>query len=311
MQNNGRVAPSPPVAGRIQVLDGWRGIAILLVLIDHFMPFPVLAAIPSLNCLGQHGVAIFFVLSGFLITSSLLEQKRKDRQIDLPRFYIRRAFRLMPAALCFLGFMAIIHAEFAPGELKSSLLFYRNYVPAAHVAANFWSLSIEEQFYFVWPFLLYLIPETWLLGISSFGAAAIAFHRASVWNHYVDANIMTTFRTELRADALFIGCALALLMRYETFRRWLKYLPPAILYASLLLCICWYHQLIPLRESIVIALLLGSSVLRSTPDLKRPSIRFLGNMSYSIYIWQEVATIYASRHLSRLPLALLMTAVLV
>ena len=138
---------------RIPSLDGWRGIAILLVLFDHIqMPLFGRYARPWMQT-GQHGVTIFFVLSGFLITSKLIEGP-----INLRQFYIRRFFRLMPAAwiylatLLFLNRMTGISFTTWP-ELHACLFFYRNMVdvPGPGLAGHFWSLSLEEQFYLVWP----------------------------------------------------------------------------------------------------------------------------------------------------------------
>src|ERR1700678_2855001 len=90
---------------RITVLDGWRGVAILLVLFDHIQ-FSIHGTYPQpWMQTGQHGVTIFFVLSGFLITSKLIE-----KPIDLRHFYIRRFFRLMPAAWTYLAALAVVGA---------------------------------------------------------------------------------------------------------------------------------------------------------------------------------------------------------
>jgi peptidoglycan/LPS O-acetylase OafA/YrhL len=262
----------------------------------------------SFYLLGQHGVAIFFVLSGFLITSILLNEKEAAGGINLRGFYIRRIFRLVPAAWCYLGFVGAMHWHFAQGELASSLFFYRNYIPTARFAAHFWSLSIEEQFYIFWAVMVMLIPKRWLLCISSLGAFAVAFHRAGHWDYFVSTNIMLTFRTELRADALFVGCALAILMREDRFRSWIQRIPPAPLLGLLALCFYFYQQVIPLRESIVIALLIGTTILRSTPILQWKPLCILGELSYSIYVWQEIGALYTSHHLDSLPLGIAMAA---
>jgi len=91
---------------RIPTLDGWRGIAVLLVLADH-VRFALHAEASPGVATGQHGVTIFFVLSGFLITSKLMEEKNATGSIDLRSFYVRRFFRLMPAAWAFLLFAAM------------------------------------------------------------------------------------------------------------------------------------------------------------------------------------------------------------
>ena len=141
---------------RIPTLDGWRGIAILLVLFDHTMNvFRGYGASPWVQT-GQHGVTLFFVLSGFLITSSLL-----NGPIDLRSFYIRRIFRLMPVAWAYLGLLLLLNLRVhvvSKSAVLASLFFYRNFEAATFGSAtwHFWSLSLEEQFYLVWPIVLLL-----------------------------------------------------------------------------------------------------------------------------------------------------------
>jgi hypothetical protein len=103
--------PKPRTLNRISALDGWRGIAILLVLFDHIQDAVLHRYARPWTQTGQHGVTIFFVLSGFLITSKLIEGP-----IGLKQFYLRRLFRLMPVAWTFLAAMALfnrlVHAHF-------------------------------------------------------------------------------------------------------------------------------------------------------------------------------------------------------
>src|ERR1700731_4102388 len=133
------------VNGRIPTLDGWRGVAILLVLIGHFMPRTYFSLVRTI---GGHGVSVFFVLSGFLITSRLLDEQERNGRINLLRFYLRRIFRLMPCAWTFLLVVWTLGIV-KPGEIESCLFFFRNYVAfgPSGPTVHFWSLSIEEQFY--------------------------------------------------------------------------------------------------------------------------------------------------------------------
>src|SRR6185437_4664819 len=109
--------------------------------------------------LGEHGVQLFFVLSGFLITSQLIAQKSPN----LKAFYIRRAFRILPVVICYLSVLLLIlflfRRPFVGSGIVSSALFFRNYVssitPAGSLTGQFWSLSVEEQFYLFWPMLIF------------------------------------------------------------------------------------------------------------------------------------------------------------
>lgn len=280
---------------RIPALDGWRGIAISLVLFDHIQ-FALLHryARPWAQT-GQHGVTIFFVLSGFLITTKLVEEP-----IDLKRFYIRRFFRLMPVAWTFLALLLLFDRLTGLrlttwAEIRSCLFFYRNFVGmagGAGGAGHFWSLSLEEQFYLVWPFTLLLAGVRRCRWIAAIGAVTCAIYRWFSWAHY-DYNLLDN-ETQVRADAILIGCLLALFLAdprvVSTARRLSKilFLPALVV---LFFCIYRFHWLPPLYESVSIAVMLAASTLHpkaiSTRLLAARPLVYLGAISYSLYVWQE------------------------
>ena len=272
---------------RILTLDGWRGIAILLVLIDHFVGFRII---------GQHGVVIFFVLSGFLITSRLLEEKAQTGTIRLGDFYRRRFFRLLPAAWLFLLLVAFWN-RFTPREvvtkyeMVSCIFFFRNYVDPTtkHLfTAHFWSLSIEEQFYLFWPGALLLLRPRRAIILAAVLAIAIAGLRFHFWDELSKSPIGATYGTQFRADSLFVGCLVALSRKHLRFLK--PWMAPLLLIA-LLICIARYKGLIPLHEACIIGALL---VTTSTyPDtllgrvLQWKPLAYIGVISYSIYVWQQ------------------------
>jgi peptidoglycan/LPS O-acetylase OafA/YrhL len=113
-------------------LDGWRALSVIAVILCHDRlhsvgPFST----TWLYWYGNLGVNIFFAISGILICSRLLEEERESGAIDIPRFYVRRAFRILPAASCFLATLAVlsrlIHLPVAGPEIFASLFFVRNY----------------------------------------------------------------------------------------------------------------------------------------------------------------------------------------
>jgi peptidoglycan/LPS O-acetylase OafA/YrhL len=151
-------------------LDSVRALAILLVLYAHF-------AVPSSN-LGHLGVRLFFVLSGFLITRILLQARRKqDFQLGhaLKSFYARRVLRILPAYFAMLAFAGAINLEHARDGLAWHALFLSNFFYAIRgdwmpwVLVHTWTLSIEEQFYLVWPLIVLTAPMRFL------GRICIAF----------------------------------------------------------------------------------------------------------------------------------------
>jgi peptidoglycan/LPS O-acetylase OafA/YrhL len=281
---------SEGVGKRIPTLDGWRGVAILLVLFDHIQHSVLNGYAKPWLQVGGHGVTIFLVLSGFLITTELSEGL-----IDLRRFYLRRFFRLMPVAWTFLVFLLLFQRLTGVSftslpEVRGSLFFYRNFQGQAGggTAGHFWSLSLEEQFYLVWPWVMMLGRRRAII-IASTGALGCALFRFLFWSQY--SGFMGS-RPEVRADALLIGCLLALLLpRIRPIEaRWLGTLalPSLLIFLS---CIIRFHDLAPLHESLAIACLFTATMLHQESLLGRclsaPWLAYIGTISYSLYVWQE------------------------
>jgi peptidoglycan/LPS O-acetylase OafA/YrhL len=280
---------------RIPTLDGWRGIAIAMVLFDHLQNAFLGRLTHPWQQTGQHGVTIFFVLSGFLITSKLLEGP-----IDLKRFYVRRIFRLMPVAwvylivLLLLGYL--VHRTVAPpAAILASLLFYRNYllIDGGASTFHFWSLSLEEQFYLVWPCILLLAGKRSCIWIAAVGAVGCAVYRWLNWAHF-DSDFFNC-QSQARADALLVGCFMALVLQEPRLRaqamRWSKvWALPA--FATLIYCIARFQKLPPLTECISIAALIAASMLHPKSLFAMPlttrALSLLGVVSYSVYVWQEL-----------------------
>jgi len=205
--------------GRIPGLDGLRAISIALVLIAHsggFAPQPQALQPHSLVANGAFGVEVFFVLSGYLITWLLLIEEQQRRGFNLRHFYVRRAFRILPPALLYLGcvsglgFLGVIALR--PWDVISAALFFRNLAHGAAVTGHFWSLSIEEQFYLLWPIALLLLRNSRarLFFVGAMVAAA-PFWRQANYVMAGGAMYVNSWRFDLRYDALLIGCGLALL----------------------------------------------------------------------------------------------------
>lgn len=154
--------PSIEQPRHIPSLDGLRALSILLVIVLHtllrhslykFIPFPL-----RLLGNGALGVFIFFVISGYLITTLLLREQQATSAISLRSFYLRRAFRILPPLYAYLLFLAILGVTgHLPGmnlrELLTALTLTRNYAHNVGLWAmeHLWSLCIEEQFYLLWP----------------------------------------------------------------------------------------------------------------------------------------------------------------
>jgi peptidoglycan/LPS O-acetylase OafA/YrhL len=209
----------------IPSLDGLRGLAVMLVLFAHTQP--------QLLRGGQNGVDLFFVLSGFLITSILLREHDSTDEIHLLRFYARRALRLWPAL--FIVIVGVVcyamiwesaeKFEVTLGDAISALAYYWNWRTvfvwkdiANHqwMLFHLWSLSVEEQFYIVWPPMLALLLGARLRGRTVIylvisAIAAVFILRIYLWCQ--DRNYPLYFRTDARADALLFGVLVAFLVR--------------------------------------------------------------------------------------------------
>ena len=179
----------------LPTLDGWRGIAVLGVILYHGREqFP--GANPLLTRLAAHcylGVDVFFAISGFLICGLLLREYEETGDISLRRFYIRRFFRILPpyyvslAAICAAAAFFALPLNFA--DVPSCLLFYRNYRPlgideyGGFYTAHYWTLAIEEHFYLLWPMLL-LVVRPKRAGKVAFLLAMMVFSWRVIEGHF-------------------------------------------------------------------------------------------------------------------------------
>src|SRR5690242_7033616 len=150
-------ALKPSVKARIPSLDGLRAVSIMLVLLGHLAGTENSPAdLKFLTNYANFGVRVFFVISGFLITGLLLKEHAYSGRIDLRQFYVRRFYRIVPAAYAFLIVMVIsAHHSLRPRDIALGFLYLTNYVyPRPWVLGHLWSLAVEEQFYLLWPLLL-------------------------------------------------------------------------------------------------------------------------------------------------------------
>jgi peptidoglycan/LPS O-acetylase OafA/YrhL len=197
--------------GRRPGLDQVRGAAALMVVAAHAAgPFGV-------KVVGRVGVEVFFTLSGFLITRLLLEEKSRSGGIDLRAFYVRRLRRLMPViplTLVVAGYAAATVGDHWLAPTLTVLTYTSNYFMIDPEFGNgfgmFWSLAIEEHFYFVWPTVVLLVRRRWLLPLCGVVAAGSFLWRVETLGNGHEN--LAYFATHLRLDGLLIGAALALLI---------------------------------------------------------------------------------------------------
>jgi len=311
---------------RLPGLDGLRGIAVLAVIIYH--------ADVSLLVGGFLGVDVFFVLSGFLITTLLIDELTQTNTVDRARFYMRRIRRLFPALFLVLFFSVLVSGLFVldaayhvrrdlPWAITfvlnwSYLFFEQSYfvnISRPPLLQHLWSLSVEEQFYVIWPILLValykvrigkLAPRVKIFFVSA--ALAIAstawMIHLSVTNGFPIPNDPSRvyFGTDTHAMGLLVGCAAAALWRYEKLNARLTPDRAAALNAIGLVSLAglayFFVFVSELNEFLyrggflVLSLLTASLVLVAAhPGLKfgailgNPVLKWFGDRSYGIYLW--------------------------
>src|SRR5438270_5547371 len=192
---------------RIPSLDGLRAISISLVVVGHWVELRYHSDVAG--AFANLGVRIFFVISGYLITTLLLKEYGKTSTIQLGEFYVRRAYRILPAAILFMAPVFVIFRQQLNWYHMAAAALYLANFDFAHpwFLGHLWSLSVEEQFYFLWPGVL----KRWhrhrvaiLVGVAGFAP----LYRVACHLLKLHGRADETFPAV--ADVLAIGCLLAI-----------------------------------------------------------------------------------------------------
>jgi peptidoglycan/LPS O-acetylase OafA/YrhL len=298
---------------RLPSLYGLRAVSIGIVILAHLTRFSIptnqdiMLRIPIFN--GQFGVTVFFLISGFLITSLLLQEEEKAGSISLKDFYIRRVLRIFPAyyflllvyyILQLMGYLSIPNAAWI-----TSLTYTKYLNPRAEFyTGHAWSLSIEENFYLFWPFILMLGDKVrkeatvWLIFIVPLVRLYVHFYPIDWIN---DLSIFT------RIDSIAMGCYLALCkmellaklnQHWNTFfysallvlfiLPWLEYMTRGT-YLNLFFVL--FGGVSGTVASGLIAIILLYSVYGPRGNwykmLNTKALNYIGVLSYSLYLWQQ------------------------
>jgi len=305
-----QVSHAPQLPPRIPSLDGLRAVSILLVVAGHSIDgdrYPRLFDL--VGHLGNLGVRMFFLISGFLITTLLLKEFDATEQISLRSFYLRRALRIFPAFYVFvatvyiLGRMGVV--TLLPGDMLHALTYTMNYhLKRAWYLNHIWSLSVEEQFYLIWPMTLLLAGPSRAVRIAASAVMVVPLIRTLMYfGPSANPTAMTRYFQAV-ADALASGCLLAFFYNFlGTIKGYIRatastsfLIVPMILMVLSGMSYKISHSLFWILgqtiANIGIFLLLDRCV-RFPSDwvgdiLNWYPLRLIGMWSYSIYLWQEL-----------------------
>jgi peptidoglycan/LPS O-acetylase OafA/YrhL len=302
--------------GRVPCLDGVRGISIILVIFGHstycsHKPIPVPTWTYRSIGWAEIGVDLFFVLSGFLITLLMIRENNRTGGISLRDFYRRRILRIMPAYVAFLLIVSFLHlagvltinSKDWQGALTYTMNFYQK---RGWELGHFWSLSVEEHFYLIWPVVLALLGLTagrWSLVLCILAAPLLRFWSQLHWSSYFSVQT-ASFNY---ADVIAFGAALAFLCQDDGFLKRTARLQPVCGWLIIGVClglvgsarlsdrfdqyeILCHRTITGSLCAALIYLCAGYSNKLARRILSWRPLMFLGVVSYSAYVWQQLFT---------------------
>ena len=301
-----------------------RAAAVLLVIVRHIRYAPntsgVLSALArSLALGGWVGVDLFLVLSGFLISGLLFSEQRQTGSISFRRFFIRRAFKILPPFYFLCGVAVILKVEPDPQKVLNDLFFVQNYFQGMWL--HTWSLALEEHFYLLLPWLLIFlahgrgeggfkkIPEIFL-----FTAAACLTMRILSFNGPPSGAVPSLSATHLRMDSLFFGVLISYFHHYEkaTFQRvavegghWLLFggtlflLPAFLMPIGTFFILTFGLSFFYIGAGMILIWLIAHERLFRGAFWSLPV--FVGACSYSVYLWHVITLRWCSQVIPRSP----------
>jgi peptidoglycan/LPS O-acetylase OafA/YrhL len=293
----------------IPCLDGLRAVSILLVIVSHLVlatPHITNEIFRTLLIHGGLGVQIFFVISGFLITTLLFDERHRTGTISLGLFYLRRSIRIVPAFALFLSIIAILNylglVTLPPHNLLYAITYTVNFNRhGTWLTAHLWSLSVEEQFYLVWPALVGCVSRSAALAsaASVFVLSPIVLGVLTRWHSPLSDVAAGWF--PLVADSIAAGCLTAAIVdAYHSSQLCSRILSArwGVVVPFLIFAVDCTHRhprfFFPYGQLFVnvgIAYCVARFAL--LPDvtcgrtLNHNWLRWLGGLSYSLYLWQQ------------------------
>ncbi len=296
------------VPARIDYIDAWRFLAVVMVIQSHIFVYsglkiPLLTPyLDPLDRLGELGVLVFFVISGFVICSGLVAEKKRSGRICLSAFYVRRFYRIIPPLWLYLSGLLLLDAkgiiQISPQQALTSVAFLCN-MPfpegCSWFAGHTWTLAYEEQFYLLFPLLILSVPlinnsVRFGLAIGGLSIASVLLNRTGqlFFGEYLMYFIF-----------LLTGCCSALLPEHIMNR--IRRMPIAVWLSVIALLLMGIGYLpVGIEKQVkavcypllILLMVLGTPIrLRSIALIfNNKQVCFLGKISYTVYLWQELVT---------------------
>jgi peptidoglycan/LPS O-acetylase OafA/YrhL len=299
--------PRTAKAGHLPSLDGLRAVSIAFVLLGHLSGTTGFVRVNlGIGDYAHLGVVVFFVISGFLITRLMLSEHAKEGHVSLTLFYARRALRLFPAAFAFIACVCLLWAtgfvHLQARDIWHACTYTVNFEPGrSWQIGHLWSLSVEEQFYLIWPCTFVLLGPRragWA------GAVAVLLGpiaRSAAWLFLRGTPYYNLEMFPMVADSIAMGCLLAMAGGWLEKKSWYLRLFRPTYSAGLLALILLtnrymgYTVVSVFGSSVInasLAVLIHRSVYLSRDSIGRvlnwKPIAFVGVLSYSLYLWQQL-----------------------
>ncbi len=320
-----------PSSTRLPSLDGWRAMAIATVMLSHF---EYTRGFPGPWWWGQVfqgnlGVRIFFVISSFLITYLLLKEADRRGRPSLRAFYTRRVLRIFPVYFFYVGAVAALAAaglyDEHPSSWLGTLTFTRNVVGRGDsVTVHYWSVAVEEQFYIAWPITLVVLGlwrrQGLAIGLLLFPMLVCPVLRTGFiqahWNNEWVVRALGPFSITVYGDTVAVGCFGAFMYRAyrDRLTRFATRTSLAGAVVALVISMVSTHwigyrmasALVPPVQAIAtlcaIWVTLEDRSSRLYRVLNAPPVVWLGTVSYSLYVWQQLLlSQFAGPRLAPLP----------
>jgi peptidoglycan/LPS O-acetylase OafA/YrhL len=330
--------PSQSHSGRIIALDGLRALAVALVIaghgVDAYWPQQAgaLWLAPFVNA--SLGVRLFFVLSGFLITSLLWREHQRTGAIDWRAFVLRRSLRIWPGLYAYIAVMLLLSQlgvlAISPGQFLAAATLTWNYAAiwlqdgtsqGGWFLGHLWTLALEQQFYLAWPLAIVLLGWRRAGRLAVVVPLLLPLVRVAWYFAFPGQRGLLGMMFHTAIDSILIGCAFAL--HQDRIHRWLaahRWAFPTALLFVLLISPLIASVLRPYRITVGFGLdAVGCGLLilaarepltagarRWASFLSRPWLVWLGTISYGLYLWQQpFLTTWNTTLSGRFPLSLL------